>query len=59
MRNRYFAAGTYVVCETWALQVAVIPVSRQGSTPQAFERTLSTDWITALAGMTGVSKGIP
>jgi hypothetical protein len=55
------ACGTGVICETWALQAAVIPVPpwREESTRQTFGNALSTDWIPAFAGMTGVSKGIP
>jgi hypothetical protein len=53
--------GTGVIRETWALQAAVIPVPpwREESTRQTFGNALSTDWIPAFAGMTGVSKGIP
>jgi hypothetical protein len=38
-------SGTGVVCETWALQVAVIPVSRRESTPQILAHALPRDWI--------------
>ena len=39
--------GTGVICETRALQAAVIPVPpwREESTRQTFGNTLSTDWI--------------
>ncbi|MGA9055543.1 MAG: hypothetical protein WB763_03450, partial [Terriglobia bacterium] len=39
--------GSGVICETRALQAAVIPVPprREESTPQTFGNALSTDWI--------------
>ena len=45
--------GSGVICETRALQAAVIPVPprREESTPQTFGNALSTDWIPpAVAG---------
>ena len=42
--------GTGVICETWALEVAVMPVPpwREESTRQTFGNARSTDWIPAL-----------
>jgi hypothetical protein len=37
--------GSGVICETWGLEIAVIPVSRRESTAQTFGDALSTDWI--------------
>jgi aminodeoxyfutalosine synthase len=69
MASELLGRSTGVVCETWALQAAVIPVPpwREESTRQTFGNALSTDWIPTLrqaqgklfAGMTGVSKGTP
>ena len=49
-------SGTGVICETWALEAAVIPVPpwREEPSRQTFGNALSTDWIPAFAGMTGV-----
>ena len=68
MASELLGRSTGVVCETWALQAAVIPVPpwREESTRQTFGNALSTDWIPTLrqaqgklfAGMTGVSKGM-
>ena len=49
--------GTRVIRETWALQLAVIPVPpwREESIPETFGDALSTDWIPAFAGMTALT----
>lgn len=50
--------ATNVICETWAMQLAVIPVSRRESIPQIFAGAVPVDSVPALAGMTAISKGI-